>query len=142
MADPQAIQVAVAATLAFERIGLPEGVLPLTEAALYLATAPKSNSALTTFGEARTAVKERGFLPVPLKLRNPVTELMAEIGYGKDYRYPHESRGHWVPETYLPDELKEAVFYRPSSMGYEKVVAQRLEKMDEIRKKAKGNGEG
>jgi len=142
MADPQALQVAVSATLAFERIGLPEGVLPLTEAVLYLATAPKSNSVLSTFGEARAAVKEKGPLPVPLKLRNPVTELMAEIGYGKGYRYPHENRGHWVPETYLPDELKEAVFYKPSSMGYEKVVAQRLEKMDELRKKAKGNGEG
>jgi putative ATPase len=142
MADPQALQVAVAAALAFERVGLPEGVLPLTEAALYLATAPKSNSVLTTFGGARAAVKEKGPLPVPLKLRNPVTELMAEIGYGKDYRYPHESRGHWVPETYLPDELKETLFYKPSSMGYEKVVAQRLEKMEELRKKARENGEG
>ncbi len=142
MADPQALQVAVSATLAFERIGLPEGVLPLTEAALYLATAPKSNSVLGTFGEAKRAVKEKGPLPVPLKLRNPVTELMAEIGYGEGYNYPHDSRGHWVPETYLPDELREAVFYKPSSMGYEKVVAQRLEKMEEFRKKAEEDGEG
>jgi putative ATPase len=139
LADPQALLVAAAAATAFDRVGLPEGVLPLTEAALYLATAPKSNSVLRTFDGARAAVKEKGPLPIPMKLRNPVTELMREIGYGEAYAYPHDRRGHWVPETYLPDELAGREFYHPSTIGYEKSVAQRVEKIREFMK-AKRDG--
>jgi putative ATPase len=141
LADPQALQVAAAAAAVFERLGLPEGVLPMTEAALYLATAPKSNSVITTINRARTAVQEKGPLGIPMHLRNPVTTLMKEMGYGKDYRYPHNAPGHWVPEQYLPEELKGSVFYIPSSIGYEKTIAQRLEKIREYMKSSKKDGE-
>jgi putative ATPase len=136
LADPQALVQATSAMLAFERVGMPEGYLPMTQAALYLATAPKSNSAITSYHRALLAVKQEGPLPVPRHLCNPVTSLMKEQGYGEGYRYPHDERGHWVPETYLPDELADRRFYEPSSMGYEKTVGARLEKMAEYRRRA------
>jgi putative ATPase len=125
-ADPQALLVATAALSAFELVGLPEGVLPLTQAAVYLACAPKSNTSLTTYAAARRAVRERGALPVPAKLRNAVTGLDRKMGHGAEYRYPHEFEGHYVPETYLPDSLVGERFYEPSGSGNERDIAQRL----------------
>jgi putative ATPase len=125
-ADPQALVVATAALAAFELVGLPEGVLPLTQCAVYLACAPKSNSALATYAAARRAVRERGALPVPARLRNAVTGLDRQMGRGRDYKYPHEFAGHYVPESYLPDELAGAHFYEPSGSGYEREIAPRL----------------
>jgi putative ATPase len=125
-ADPQALVVATAALSAFELVGLPEGVLPLTQAAVYLACAPKSNTALTTYAAARRAVRERGALPVPAKLRNAVTGLDRQMGRGADYKYPHEFEGHYVPETYLPDALVGTRFYQPSDSGNEREIAARL----------------
>ncbi|HWM85320.1 MAG TPA: replication-associated recombination protein A [Kofleriaceae bacterium] len=125
-ADPQALVVATAALAAFELVGLPEGVLPMTQAAVYLACAPKSNTALTTYAAARRAVRERGALPVPAKLRNAVTGLDRKMGHGADYKYPHEFEGHYVPETYLPDALAGARFYEPSDSGQEREIAPRL----------------
>jgi len=125
-ADPQALAVATSALAAFELVGLPEGVLPLTQAALYLACAPKSNTALATYAAARRAVRERGALPVPAKLRNAVTALDRAMGRGADYKYPHELGGHYVPETYLPDALVGTRFYEPSDSGYEREIAPRL----------------
>jgi putative ATPase len=127
-ADPQALVVATAALQAFELVGLPEGVLPLTQCAVYLACAPKSNTALTTYAAARKAVRERGALPVPAKLRNAVTRLQKEMGHGKDYKYPHEFEGHYVVETYLPDALVGERFYEPSESGEEKEIKERLER--------------
>jgi putative ATPase len=127
-ADPQALVVATAALQAFELVGLPEGVLPLTQCAVYLACAPKSNSALTTYAAARKAVREKGALPVPAKLKNAVTKLQKEMGHGKDYRYPHEFAGHYVVETYLPDALVGQRFYQPSDSGAEKEIKERLER--------------
>ncbi|MFH1436276.1 MAG: replication-associated recombination protein A, partial [Pseudomonadota bacterium] len=138
MADPRALTMAVAAMQAFERVGLPEGVLIMTEAALYLATAPKSNSVLTASTTAREAVKEKGAAPVPMHLRNPVTALMKEVGYGKGYNYPHSHAAHWVPEQYLPEELAGRTFYRPSNIGYEKVVTKTLETIRQTMEKKKG----
>ena len=125
-ADPQALVVATAALSAFELVGLPEGVLPLTQAAVYLACAPKSNTTLTTYAAARRAVRERGALPVPAKLRNAVTGLDRKMGHGAEYRYPHDFEGHYVPETYLPDVLAGARFYQPSSSGLEAEFRLRL----------------
>ncbi|MBS2030072.1 MAG: replication-associated recombination protein A [Deltaproteobacteria bacterium] len=134
-ADPRALAVAIDALQAFELVGLPEGVLPLTQAVTYLAMAPKSNSALTAYGAARKLVREKGPLQVPLKLRNAPTKLMENLGYGGAYKYPHEFSGHYVAEEYLPDELRGARIYTPSDSGDEAKVKARLEEILAARKK-------
>jgi len=135
LADPRALEVVISATIAFEKVGLPEGILPMAMAALYLATAPKSNSVIVATNRAKEAVKEKGAVSIPMHLRNPVTALMKELGYGKGYRYPHDEVGHWVPENYLPDELEGEIFYSPSNLGYEKTISERLGKIREYLKK-------
>jgi putative ATPase len=125
-ADPRALTVAVSALDAFRLVGLPEGSLPMTQAALYLATAPKSNTVLTTYGAARRAVLDGGALPVPLHIRNAPTPLMKEMGYGGGYRYPHDFEGHYVAEEYLPEALRGRRFWKPSDSGYERELAERL----------------
>jgi len=124
-ADPQALQVAVAALQAVELVGLPEGVLPMSQAAIYLALAPKSNTAIAAYGNARRLVKERGPLPVPLKLRNAPTKLMEGLGYGGGYRYPHNFEGHYVVEEYLPDALRGEAIVKLSESGLEKALGER-----------------
>jgi len=124
-ADPGALQVAVAALQAVELVGLPEGVLPMTQAATYLALAPKSNAALTAYAAARKLVQERGPLPVPLKLRNAPTKLMETMGYGGGYRYPHNFDGHYVAEKYLPDAIRDEKIVTLSGNGAEKVLGER-----------------
>jgi putative ATPase len=126
-ADPQALSVAVNALHAFELVGLPEGVLPLTQCATYLASAPKSNAALTAYSAARKAIIETGPLPVPAKLLNAVTGLQKQRGHGKDYRYPHDLGGLAPGETYLPDALLGRRFYEPSENGEEAAIRARLE---------------
>jgi putative ATPase len=126
LADPQALSIAVAAQQAVHFIGMPEGFLPLAEATLYLATAPKSNSALTAYGRAKADVEETLNEPVPLHLRNAVTGLMREMGYGKGYRYAHEYAGHQVEQQHLPDRLKGRRYYEPGGEGYEAQIAERL----------------
>jgi putative ATPase len=125
-ADPQALGVAVAALSAFELVGLPEGALILTQAAVYLALAPKSNRALTTYAAARKAVLEHGALPVPAKLRNASTALAKTMGHGDGYRYPHDFEGAYVPEDYLPDALLGQTFFEPSTSGFERELGDRL----------------
>jgi putative ATPase len=127
-ADPRALGVAVDALRAFELVGLPEGVLPMTQAAVFLATCPKSNTTLTTWSNARKAVLERGPLPVPLKLRNAPTPMMKAMGYSGGYRYPHNFTGNYVPEEYLPDALRGERFYEPSGNGEEADIRERLER--------------
>ncbi|MFN0061384.1 MAG: replication-associated recombination protein A [Myxococcaceae bacterium] len=124
-ADPRALQVAVSALHAFELMGLPEGSLPLTQAVTYLSLAPKSNAVIEAWGRAKQAVAEHGALPVPLHLRNAPTSLMQRLGYGKDYKYPHEFPGHHVDERYLPEALIGLSLYRPSTQGEEKSLAER-----------------
>jgi putative ATPase len=124
-ADPQALQVAVAALQAVELVGLPEGVLPMSQAAVYLALAPKSNTALDAYAAARRLVRERGPLPVPLKLRNAPTKLMEGLGYGSGYRYPHNFEGHYVAEEYLPDALRGEQIVKLSESGLEKALGER-----------------
>ncbi len=102
-ADPQALVVAVAALDAVRLVGLPEGTLPMTQAAIYLATAPKSNTRADDLrGGAQGACAERGALPVPLHIRNAPTPLMKQMGYGAGYKYPHDFAGHYVAADYLP----------------------------------------
>ncbi|MBL8739954.1 MAG: replication-associated recombination protein A [Myxococcales bacterium] len=126
-ADPRALEIAVAADAAFRRMGMPEGLYPLAQATLYLATAPKSNSAGVAYKAAQQAVRDGGALEVPMKLRNAVTALMKNEGYGKSYRYAHdEEEGVARGETYLPDALVGTRFYQPSDRGYEKQIAARL----------------
>jgi putative ATPase len=125
-ADPRALQVAVAAMDAFRLIGLPEGTLPMTQAATYLACAPKSNTVLTTYAAARQAVNDAGALPVPLHVRNAPTPLMKSMGYGQGYKYPHDFEGHYVAEQYLPEKLAGRRFYKPSQSGEEKEIGERL----------------
>jgi putative ATPase len=137
-ADPQALQLAVAALQAVELVGLPEGVLPMSQAAIYLALAPKANTALTAYGTARRLVKEHGPLPVPLKLRNAPTKLMEGLGYGGGYRYPHNFDGHYVAEQYLPDAVRDVEIVKLSGNGLERTLAERLA---ELRARTKGEPE-
>ncbi|MBW1807806.1 MAG: replication-associated recombination protein A [Deltaproteobacteria bacterium] len=126
-ADPQALQLATATLSAHEMVGLPESALCLSQAVTYLASAPKSNSALTAYVRARKDVHEKGAIEVPLHLRNAPTGLMRNLGYGREYRYPHNFDGHYVKEDYLPGELKNRVYYTPAESGYEKEIKKRLE---------------
>ncbi|MCI0572697.1 MAG: replication-associated recombination protein A [Myxococcaceae bacterium] len=132
-ADPQALQVAVAAQQAVLLMGLPEGTLPLTQAVTYLSLAPKSNAVLTAWAGAREAAVERGPLPVPAHLRNAPTRLMKSLGYGAGYQYPHHFEGGWVPEDYLPEALAGASFYRPTESGGEAQLKARYEALRRAR---------
>jgi putative ATPase len=126
MADPQALVVAMAAQQAVHFIGMPEGNLALAQAAVYLATAPKSNSLYTAYSRVEQEIKETLNEPVPLHLRNPVTSLMKGMGYGKGYKYAHNYPEHFVEQQHLPDSLKGKRFYTPGEQGYEKQVRSRL----------------
>jgi putative ATPase len=129
-ADPQALVVATAALQAFELVGLPEGVLPLTQAVTYLALAPKSNRALTAYAAARKLVRERGALPVPARYRPGSTKLDQAMGHGQNYKYPHDFEGHYVVEDYLPDALVGERIYDPSDSGFEAELRERREAID------------
>ena len=126
LADPQAGIVCVNAMLAFERLGLPEGLLPLYNAILYVANAPKSNRAYLAGGEASRMAKEHSDAPVPLALRNPTTSLMKEWGFGEGYKYAHDYEGGYVPLQTLPDVIRDARFYEPTDRGYELKIAARM----------------
>jgi putative ATPase len=126
-ADPQALSVTIAAKEAFHFIGLPEGELALAQAAVYLATAPKSNSLYTGYGKVKEIINKTGYLPVPLHIRNAPTKLMKELDYGKDYKYAHNFADAYTPQEYLPEKLKEQKFYQPTQSGYEKIIKERID---------------
>jgi putative ATPase len=126
VADPRALSVATAAVDAFRFVGMPEGLIPMTEAAIYLATAPKTNTAITTYAAAKADVDARGALPVPAHLRNAPTPLAKQLGWGAAYQYPHDFAGHYVREKYLPPELEGHRYYAPSDSGHERAIAERL----------------
>ena len=136
LADPMGIVVATSAAQAFHYIGLPEGVYPIVEATLYLASAPKSNSAGGYF-KAMQKLEEEGQVTVPRHLMDSNRDAEA-MGHGKDYIYPHEFDGHFVPQQYLPRRLLGNYFYRPSGEGYEAQVAARLQMWREAQRKALG----
>jgi len=128
MADPQALTIAVAAQQAVHFVGLPEGNLALAEAAVYLATAPKSNSLYRAYSRVQEDIQHGRNEPVPLHLRNPVTGLMRQMGYGKDYKYAHDYAGHFVEQQNLPSSLQGKRYYLPGDEGYEKEIAARLKR--------------
>jgi len=127
LADPNALVMAVAARDAFHMLGPPEGYLPLAEMTIYLATAPKSNSAKVALGAALDAARATPAAPVPLHIRNAPTPLMKELGYHQGYRYAHDSPNAYLPQEYLPDQLRDAMFYIPGTLGQEKIIAERLQ---------------
>ncbi len=138
LADPQALVVATACQQAVHFVGMPEGFLPMAEAAIYLALAPKSNSALTSYGRAVADARETRNDPVPLHLRNAPTGLMRELGYGRGYKYAHEyDQGVAPDQSYLPERLKGRRYYVPRNLGREKELAERLKA---IRERAPGDG--
>lgn len=133
-ADPQGLVVAAAALQAVELVGLPEGVLPMTQAVIYLALAPKSNRALTTYAAARKLVKEHGALPVPAKLRPGSNAASKSLGHGENYKYPHDFDGHYVPEDYLPEKLVGTKIYEPCDSGFEAELAKRRAEIERKRR--------
>jgi putative ATPase len=140
LADPHALSVAVAAQQAAHFIGMPEAMFPLTEATLYLATAPKSNSVGRAYGAALDAVRDTRNDPVPVHLRNAVTGLMRGLGYGRDYRYSHDFAAddprRWT-QTYLPENLGGRRFYSPGDQGFEAIeIAPRVERIRELGEQA------
>ncbi|MGE5818985.1 MAG: replication-associated recombination protein A [Deltaproteobacteria bacterium] len=135
-ADPQALQVAVAAKDAVHFVGLPEGRIPLAQAVTYLASAPKSNASYKAMLAAAKDVADKGALPVPLHLRNAPTPLMEKLGYGKDYKYAHNFPDHVVEQEHLPKELVGRKYYSPSQSGYEKQIEERLKNWAERKKKS------
>ncbi|HEU5424393.1 MAG TPA: replication-associated recombination protein A [Nitrolancea sp.] len=132
LADPQALAVTLAAQQAVHFLGMPEGQLALAEAAVYLATAPKSNTLYQAYGAAVRDVQSTRNEPVPLHLRNAPTRLMRELGYGRDYRYAHDYDEALVEQQHLPDNLVGRVYYQPSSRGYEREIGERLRRWREL----------
>ena len=125
-AEPAGLPLATATFLAVERIGLPEGRIPLAHCTTFLACAPKSNASYAALGRAEEAAQRHGSLAVPLHLRNAPTPLMRELGYGRDYRYPHGEEDAFVAARNLPDALGDARFYEPTERGAEAAIAERL----------------
>ncbi len=136
-ADPRALMVAISAMQAFQFIGLPEGELALAQAAVYLATASKSNALYTGYGRVKDAISRTGALAVPLHIRNAPTRLMKELDYGKGYLYAHDFEDAYVPQDYLPDPLKGQSYYSPTDRGYEKIIGERMEQWRKQRNKRK-----
>jgi putative ATPase len=132
LADPQAGIVCVNAMLAYERLGHPEGLLPLYNAILYVASAPKSNRAYLAGGAASAAAREHDSLPIPLHLRNATTSLMKEWGYGEGYRYAHDYEGGFVEMETLPDALAGERFYEPGELGFEARIAARMRERGQL----------
>jgi len=127
LADPQALSISLMAKEAYDFIGSPEGELALAEAVIYLASAPKSNRAYTAFTKAMKDVEKSPFEPVPLQLRNPVTDLMKSVRYGKDYAYAHDFPFSTTDMETFPDRLKGREYYRPGNLGLEKDIKKRIE---------------
>jgi putative ATPase len=127
LAEPRALELALAASEAYERLGSPEGELALAQAVVWLAVAPKSNAVYRAYNAARALVESDGSRPVPLHLRNAPTRLMKDLGYGEGYRYAHDEPGAYAAgERYLPDGLAPPRFYEPTGQGMEARIAQRL----------------
>lgn len=127
-ADPRAIMVANAVKDSVDFVGMPEGFIPLAQGATYLATAPKSNASYAAYLDALSDVKKYGALPVPLHIRNAPTKLMKDLGYHKGYKYPHDYKDASVDQDYLPEKLKDRVYYQPKDVGYEKQILERMKK--------------
>jgi putative ATPase len=128
-ADPMGLVVATAAAHAVEYVGLPEAQLNLAQAVVHLATAPKSNAAAVGIWNARSVVQKGGFGEVPPHLRDAHYGAAKKLGHGKGYEYPHDDPRGWVPQQYLPDDMREAVFYSPSPHGFEQEIRTRMDSL-------------
>jgi putative ATPase len=126
LADPQALEQALAAKDAYDFLGSPEGELALAQAVVYLATAPKSNAVYIATDAAREAAREHGSLIPPAHILNAPTGLMRDLGYGADYQYDHAAENAFSGQNYFPDGMDRQEFYRPSDRGFEKQIAERL----------------
>lgn len=133
LADPRALQIAVAARDALHFIGLPEGALALSQAVIYMATAPKSNALYSAYKKVQEAVRKTHGEPVPMSLRNPVTSLMESVGYGKDYQYAHDYPEAVTDLQCLPDRLKGTSFYQPGNRGFERTIQERMTFLADLR---------
>ncbi len=142
LADPDALRIALAARQTYELLGSPEGELALAEAAVYLATAPKSNRVYVAWNSALELARESPAEPVPLHIRNAPTRLMQELGYGKGYQYAHGVPEAYLPQEYLPERLRDRKLYEPGPFGFEKEIAKRLAWWDELKRKADHTNEG
>jgi putative ATPase len=136
-ADPRALTLCVSAMQAFQFIGLPEGELALAQAAVYLATASKSNALYSGYGQVKETIGRTGTLPVPLHIRNAPTGLMKDLGYGKGYLYAHDFEDAYIPQDYLPESLKGQSYYSPTERGYEKIIRERMDQWRKLRDKEK-----
>jgi putative ATPase len=136
LADPLGLVVAAAAAQSLDYVGMPEGMYPLVEATLYLATAPKSNTT-THYFRARAQIEAQGAGEVPDHLKDANRDAQS-LGHGRGYLYPHDFEGHWAPQNYLPREIAGLTFYTPSHEGYEKAVAERLARWREAQRRALG----
>src|SRR6267378_90143 len=134
LADPRALALALAAKDAYHFLGSPEGELALAEAAVYLATAPKSNRVYVAFGQAMAAAAEHPAEAVPLHIRNAPTRLMEELGYGAGYKYAHSYDEAYAPQEYLPDVLRGQKWYEPSEFGFEQDIKKRMEWWEQLKK--------
>ena len=143
LADPRALQVAMDAIGAFERLGSPEGELALAECCLYLACTAKSNAAYVAYNAARAFIAEDKSRQVPMRLRNAPTKLMKGLGYGEGYRYAHDEKdGYAAGESYLPDDMPKVVFYHPSDRGLEEKIGERLARLRQLDQAARRKSGG
>lgn len=138
LADPNALPIALAAFDAWHKVGPPEAELALAEAAVYLASAPKSNALYLSEKAVKEEIKKSGPQPVPLHIRNAPTQMMKKLGFGRGYVYPHNHPGAWVDQEYLPDEIESHIFYRPSQRGFEQEIRKRMERLYRAKQKKKG----
>ncbi|CUU01895.1 putative ATPase [Candidatus Thermokryptus mobilis] len=136
-AEPYALTLATSCFTAVDYVGMPEARIILAQVATYLASCPKSNSAYLAIEEAIEDAQKFPDLPVPLHLRNAPTKLMEELGYGRDYKYSHDFPGHFVEQQFLPDELRDKIYYKPTELGREKILKERLESLWQKRKQIK-----
>jgi putative ATPase len=132
-ADPRALQLAIAVRDAVHFVGMPEGAIPLAQGVTYLAGAPKSNASYLAMKRAAEDARVHGSLPVPINLRNAPTALMSQLGYGRDYRYPHDYANALVEQEYLPAELRERVYYQPTERGYEARIREYIARAKAVR---------
>jgi putative ATPase len=139
LADPRALQMAVEAWDAYDRLGSPEGDLALAQVAIYLASCPKSNAAYVAFGEAREDVRAHGTQAVPMHLRNAPTRLMQALGHGAGYAYDHDAEGGVaLDQTGFPDAMGEREYYRPVARGMEIKLGEKLDELRAARRRARG----
>ncbi len=135
LADPNALLLAIAARDSYHFLGSPEGELAIAEAAIYMAAAPKSNAIYAAYNKALETIKEHGYLPVPLTIRNAPTGLMKNLGYGRGYKYAHDYKEAFVIQDHLPEVLKGMRFYEPTDRGREAAIRDRMRQWEEMAQK-------